>query len=367
MPLSNAVMAADGAAAVGALPWAGKFRPLVVETEMSHGGVFNWCPVQPRIPLRTRGFLNLKTNLDPKVHVPQVSLASRNSYMLRCACMRFNLHALVLALAGISLHSASADTLKINGSTTVNLPAAEAAEILRAEKKLDIQIDTQGGSAGGISMVGEGLVQIGMISKHVSDDDRAKFPKVAFKEIHVGEDAVALIVSKDVWEGGVKSITKQQAADIYEGRIKNWKDLGGPDKRIAFFNKEPGRGTWEVFVHWVYGSPKKAPQVSFPEVGGNEETRNKVASTKGALSQLSASWADGKTVFALSIKTDSGEDIPPANEFIASHKYPLSRPLFLLTNGEPTGDAKTFVEFLLSDRGQDLVKKHGYLKLSELK
>ncbi|WP_240914828.1 phosphate ABC transporter substrate-binding protein [Roseimicrobium sp. ORNL1] len=273
----------------------------------------------------------------------------------------------LLALAGLPLLTAHAETLKINGSTTVNLPAAEASEILRSEKKMDIQIDTQGGSAGGISMLGEGLVQIGMISKHVSDDDRAKFPKVTFKEIQVGEDAVALIVSKDVWDGGVKSITKQQAADIYEGKIKNWKDLGGPDKRIAFFNKEPGRGTWEVFVHWVYGSPKKAPQVSFPEVGGNEETRNKVASTKGALSQLSSSWADGKTVFALSIKTADGKEISPANENIANRTYPLSRPLFLLTNGEPTGDTKTFVDFMLTERGQDLVKKHGYMKLSDLK
>ncbi len=46
--------------------------------------------------------------------------------------------------------------------------------------------------------------------------------------------------------------------------------MGGPAQRIAFFNKEPGRGTWEVFVHWAYGNPKAAPQVSFPEVGGNE-------------------------------------------------------------------------------------------------
>src|SRR5215218_4307902 len=119
----------------------------------------------------------------------------------------------LLGLAYVSLH---AETLKINGSTTVNLPVAEAAEILRAEKKMDIQVDTQGGSSGGISMLGDGLVQIGMISKHVSEDDRAKYPNVKFNEIHVGEDAVALIVSKDVWEGGVKALTKQQIKDIYE-------------------------------------------------------------------------------------------------------------------------------------------------------
>ncbi len=276
--------------------------------------------------------------------------------------------ALALAFLTVTLMSSpvSAAPLKINGSTTVNLPVAEAAEILRAEQKMDIQVDTQGGSSGGISMLGEGLVQMGMASKHVSADDRAKFPKCDFVETHIGEDAVALIVSRDVWDGGVKSLTKEEIAGIYEGRIKNWKDVGGPSQRIAFFNKEPGRGTWEVFVHWLYGDPKKAPAVSFPEVGGNEETRNKVASTKGALSQLSSSWADGKKVFALSLKVE-GKDIEPTNENIATQAYPMSRPLFVLTNGKPAGEAKTMVDFLLGDRGQALVKKHGYLKLSELK
>lgn len=279
----------------------------------------------------------------------------------------FSIRALFAAVAFLTAAPTQAATLKINGSTTVNLPAAEAAEILRAEKKMQIQVDTQGGSSGGISMLGDGQVQIGMISKHISDADRAKFPKVKFKEIHVGEDAVAMIVSKDVWDGGVRSVTKVQLKDIYESRITNWKDLGGPNRRIAFFNKEPGRGTWEVFVHWVYGDPKKAPQVSFPEVGGNEETRNKVASTRGALSQLSSSWADGKKVFALGIKGDDGQVVEPTTENIATKKYPLSRPLFLLTNGDPEGDVKTFVDFVLSPRGQELVKKHGYLPLQDLK
>lgn len=262
---------------------------------------------------------------------------------------------------------ANAATLKINGSTTVNLPVAEAAEILRLEKKMDIQVDTQGGSSGGISMLGDALVQIGMSSKPLSGGDRAKYPKVDFKPIRIGEDAVALIVSKDVWDGGVRALTKQQMRDIYEGRSKNWKDVAGPDRRIVCFNKEPGRGTWEVFAHWLYSDVKKAPQVSFPEVGGNEETRNKVASTRGALSQLSASWADGQKVFALGLRFDDGSTVQPTSENIATGKYPMSRPLFLLTNGEPTGEAKVFLDFLLSERGQALVRKHGYLSLDQLK
>ena len=263
--------------------------------------------------------------------------------------------------------SSSSGTLKINGSTTVNLPVAEAAEVLRAERKMNIQVDTQGGSAGGISMLGDGLVQIGMTSKPLSDDDRKKYPNVKFNPVHVGEDAVALIVSKDVWDGGVRTLDKEQAKGIYEGKVTNWKELGGPDQRIAFFNKEPGRGTWEVFVHWVYGNPKSAPAVSFPEVGGNEETRNKVASTPGGLSQLSASWADGKTVYALALKDDAGNEVLPTPDNIATHKYPMSRPLFVLTNGEPAGEAKVFIDFLLGEQGQALVRKHGYLSLDQLK
>jgi phosphate transport system substrate-binding protein len=176
-----------------------------------------------------------------------------------------------------------------------------------------------------------------------------------------------MIVSRDVWEGGVRALIKEHIQQIYESKITNWKDVGGPDRHIVFFNKEPGRGTWEVFAHWVYGNPKNAPPVSFPEVGGNEETRNKVASTRGAISQLSSSWADGKKVFALGIKSDSGAVIEPTPENIAAHRYPMSRPLFLLTNGEPKGEAKTFVNFILSARGQELVRKHGYLSLDQLK
>lgn len=263
--------------------------------------------------------------------------------------------------------NANTEILKINGSTTVNLPAAEAAEVLRTDAGLNIQIDTQGGSSGGIAMLGEKRVHIGMSSKKIGQSDRDKFSECDYHETKIGEDAVALIVSKDVWDGGVRSISKEEMQGVYEGRLTNWKDLGGADKKIVFYNKEPGRGTWEVFVKWAYGSSKNAPQVNFPEVGGNEETRNKVSSTRGALSQLSASWADGKTIFALGLEDQDGSVIEPTKENIATHTYPMSRPLYLLTDGEPTGLAKKYIDFMLSESGQEIVKKHDYLNLSDLK
>ena len=259
------------------------------------------------------------------------------------------------------------NVLKINGSTTVNLPIAEAAEILRSEQGFKILVDTQGGSSGGISMLGEGLVQLGMSSKNLKQKDRDAFPNCDFHVTPIGKDAVALIVSKDVWDSGVKSISRAEMAGIYEGKITNWKELGGADQRIAFFNKEPGRGTWEVFAKWAYQDTKLAPQVSFPEVGGNEETRSKVSSTRGAISQLSASWADGQSIFALALETESGEAIEASHQNIINGSYPMSRPLLLLTNGAPEGHAKTFIDFLLSPAGQDLVRKHNYLPIASPK
>ena len=117
---------------------------------------------------------------------------------------------LTSVLFGLPAVSRAQEVLKVNGSTTVNLPLAEAAEILREERGMKIQVDTQGGSSGGISMLGDGLVQVGMTSKHLTGDDRAKYPKCSFKETQIGEDAVALVVSKDVWNGGVKSLSKDQ-------------------------------------------------------------------------------------------------------------------------------------------------------------
>lgn len=275
-----------------------------------------------------------------------------------------NLRLLAAALA-ITCNT-NAETIRVNGSTTVNPVVAEAAEILRKEKGLTIQVDTQGGSSGGITALGEGRVELAMSSRPLNDEDHKKYPNIDFTPHRIGEDAVAMIVSKDVWEGGIKSLTREQIQGIYERKTTNWKQLGGIDRRIAFFNKEPGRGTWEVFAKWLYGDAAKAPPVAHPEVGANEEARNKVAGSRGALSQLSASWVDGKTIFALGVKLEDGTSVRPDAKNIIDGSYPLSRPLYLFTNGQPTGDTKLLIDFLLSEEGQKLVTKHGYLTLAEL-
>ncbi len=267
-------------------------------------------------------------------------------------------------LAGGSLLAGEA--LEVVGSSTVNPVVVEAAETLRAERGLEIRVDPSGGSSGGIAALGDGRADVAMSSRPLAAKDREKFPQVQFQSVSIGMDALALVVSRDVWEGGVRSLSRQQMQGIYEGKIRRWSELGGPDRRIAFFNKEPGRGTWEVFAKWLYGSVEATPLVSFPEVGANEEARNKVASTRGGLTQLSASWADGERVFALAIRGDSKAGSPsglasPTAENVNAGLYPISRPLFLLTDGEPSEEARILIDYLLSESGRALVTKHGYL------
>lgn len=256
-------------------------------------------------------------------------------------------------------------TLRVSGSTTVNPVAADAAETLR-ERGLTITVDAQGGSAGGIAQLGDGQVEIAMSSKPVADDDRKRFPSVDFVSTIIGADAVGVIIRREVFEGGVHSLDRDQLRGIFEGTIVNWQAVGGPDLDIFVYDKEPGRGTREVLDRYLYGedgAPPPPPRSSnFAIVGGNEETRTKLLSTPGSVGPLSSSFVTGVgQLVAVAV-----DGIEPAAAHVADGTYPMARPLFLVTDGQPAGAAETFVDYVLSTPGQQLVRRHGYLTLAEL-
>lgn len=263
--------------------------------------------------------------------------------------------------------SATRGTLRVSGSTTVNPVAADAATALRT-KALTITVDTQGGSAGGIAQLGAGQIDIAMSSKPIADADKAMFPKVDFTSTQIGEDAVGIVVRKEVADGGLTSITKAQLRMLFEGKISNWKQLGGPDLKTFVYDKEPGRGTREVLDKFLYGKTGKAPapptdNPRYAVVGGNEETRTKLESTPGSVAPLSTGFVLGHPqLVALTV-----DGVVPTNAHIADKTYPLARPLFLVTNGPATGAAKAFIDYVLSPPGQALVTKHDYLTLAQLK
>ena len=255
-------------------------------------------------------------------------------------------------------------TLRVGGSTTVNPVAADAAEVLR-KQGLTITVDAQGGSAGGISQLAHGQVEIAMSSKPIGDEDRAAFPSADFVTTQIGSDAVGIIVRRELYDAGVRNLTRDQLKAVFEGRIRNWRELGGPDVEVFVYDKEPGRGTREVIDTYLYGSAKAPPPPqtnNFAIVGGNEEGRAKVLSTTGAVTPLSTSFIAGYPKLA-AVAVDGVEPTPA---HIVDQSYAMFRPLYLVTNGPPAGAAKTFVDYVVGDEGQKLVAKHGYLTLAEL-
>ena len=276
---------------------------------------------------------------------------------------------LVLAAAcgsgsGSGGSGAGGGTLRVNGSTTVNPVAADAAEVLRRQG-LKITVDASGGSAGGISDLAAGRAEIAMSSKPIAAEDRAAAPGVDFQSTQIGADAVGIIVSRTIYDGGVKNLTKTQVRSLFEGRVKSWKELGGPDVEVFVYDKEPGRGTREVIDKYLYGDDKAPPPPqsnNFAVVGGNEEGRAKILSTPGGVTPLSTSFITGyPKLAAVSI-----DGVEPTPAHIVDQSYAMSRPLFLVTNGPPAGAAKTFVDYVVGDAGQELVHKAGYLNLADL-
>jgi len=259
----------------------------------------------------------------------------------------------------------SQDVLRLAGSSTVNLAISEAVQTLRAERGLQIQVSTTGGSTAGIDALGGGSADIAMVSHALTGEERAAFPDVIFTEFQIGAQVVALGVSRDVWESGVHLLDRDQARKIYEKKIRNWHELGGPDHKIAFFNFEENHGEWEMFAEWLYGDSSKAALGAFPTVANDEDARNTLEFTPGSITQISPVFIDGKNSFALEIRDDSGVRSSPKPADVTAKKYPMAHPLILVVNDKPTQNVKVLIDFMLSARGQAMLKKRGFFGAAE--
>lgn len=274
---------------------------------------------------------------------------------------------LFLILCVAAPHAEAQQVVHACGAVSVALPLSDAGSILRSEQNIEILLRAGGGTNFGLDALGDRSAQIALCSREVTPVDRADYPDIQFTEIPIGVQLVALAVSRDVWQGGVHSLSATQARAIYEGKIKNWKEVGGPDFKITIFMSEPGRGQWEMFVQWLYGEIKKAPVWHGLTVKDFQETRNMLEFTMGSFSLIPARFVDNRNVFAVAIRDDAANLSQPTVEEVLKEKYPLSRPLLLVTDNKPTGTVKVIIDFMVSERGQALVKQYGYVTLAELK
>ena len=257
-------------------------------------------------------------------------------------------------LLGISAGSAMAAQLVVNGSTTV-LPIAQAAAeaFMESHPKANISI-SGGGSGNGIKGIIDGTSSIAGSSRFIKQSEiEAAVNKGTYPvPFAVAVDAILPVVHPS---NPVKDLTIEQLRDIYTGKIKNWTELGGPDKRIAAVTRDTSSGTFEVWEEKVMNKEKIVPQTQV--VASSGAMVQSVAGNPGAIGFIGIGYLD-KSTSALKVNGIEG-----TAKNALSGSYPVSRYLYMFTKGWPTGETMEFINFILSDAGQKIVAASGFVPI----
>ncbi|MCK4433332.1 MAG: phosphate ABC transporter substrate-binding protein, partial [Methanomicrobia archaeon] len=240
-----------------------------------------------------------------------------------------------------------AKTISIAGSTTVQPISDGLAEAFM--EKYDINVTIQGGGSGtGIKMVGEGTVDIGASSREVKEDEKEKYN---IKIYPIAIDGLAIIVHPS---NKIENLSIEQLKRIFVGEIENWKELGGEDKEIVLVVRAEGSGTRDFFEKKVMGDvPLSRKALQKPSNGAVKAT---IASNENAIGYIGAGYIDDY------VKAVRIEGVYPDPENIRSGEYELSRKLYYITKKE-SENVKKFMNFVLSDEGQDIVETLGFIRI----
>ena len=265
------------------------------------------------------------------------------------------LAALVLLLAfGFSGPST---TITVKGSDTMVILAQRWAEIYMAKHPgVTIQV-TGGGSGVGISALIGGTTDLCNSSRQMKSSERDKL-KARFNslgvEIKTAKDGLSVYLSES---SPVKELTLDQIKKIYTGQTTNWKDVGGPDKKIIVYGRENSSGTYVYFKDFVLqGADYTSSMQSLP---GTAAVVNAVSKDKYAIGYGGAAYAKG--VKYAKIKRDANSPAyEPTEENVKSGNYPITRYLYIYTRSKPTGAIKDYIDWILSSEGQAVVTKVGY-------
>lgn len=257
-------------------------------------------------------------------------------------------------LLGMFAGSALAGQIQVNGSTTV-LPIAQAAAeaFMEGHPKTSISV-SGGGSGNGIKAIIDGTTNIATSSRFIKQSEvedavkKGSYP-VPFA---VAVDAIIPVVHPS---NPVKNLTTEQLRDIYMGKITNWKDLGGADRKIAAVTRDTSSGTFEVWEEKVMNKEKIAPQAQV--VASNGAMVQSVAGNPGAVGYIGIGYLD-KSTKALTVNGIEGTAKTALNG-----TFPVSRHLFMFTPGWPKGETLEFMNFILSDAGQKIVAESGFVPL----
>lgn len=253
---------------------------------------------------------------------------------------------LPILLAGCGdADQAAAGKLMLTGSSTVAPLALEIAKRYEAGHpgtRIDVQA---GGSSRGIADARSGVADIGMVSRALKPDETDLVAHA------IARDGIAIIVHAS---NPVSELSADRIRAIYRGQITTWQAVGGPERPISVVNKAEGRGTLKVFLrHFDLANEQIHASVV---IGDNEQGIKTVAGNPGAIGYVSVGAAEYAATHDVAIRLLPLDGIPASTETVKDGRFPLSRPLNLVTRGPAQGLAEDFVAYARSAAVHDLVR-----------
>ena len=273
--------------------------------------------------------------------------------MKKILCLVFTLIIAATALVGCGKEETA--SVSTDGSTSMEKVIGALGEAF--EQKNDGVSFTYNptGSGTGITAVSEDRCDIGLSSRHLKDEEKAK----GLKETVLALDGIAVIVNK---ENSVNDLDVETIAKIYKGEITNWKEVGGQDLEITVINRASGSGTRAVFEKAVLNGTKVPDSFKPQEQDSSGTAAKMVKDTPGAISYLAFSYYDS------SIKALSVDGVKPETSTVETNDWKIWAYEHMYTAKEADEATQAFIDFMMSDEVQgSLVSENGYISVSGMK
>ena len=194
--------------------------------------------------------------------------------------------------------------------------------------------------------------------------EQAKKKGLDPKEIHVANDGITLVVNPS---NSISKLTLQQLSAIFTGKIKNWKELGGKDLKIVALSRERNSGTHVFFLEHVVKNGDSKSQNEFDSsvlmMPSSQAIIEEVKANPSAIGYVGLGYLTAQEKALAIAKDSTSAYVVPSVASVTSKQYPISRSLLFYTNGEPTKEVKSFVDFVLSDEGQKIVLKMDFVPI----
>ncbi|MBN1969385.1 MAG: phosphate ABC transporter substrate-binding protein [Candidatus Delongbacteria bacterium] len=256
---------------------------------------------------------------------------------------------LICAISLSAVEKGLSGELKIAGGTA-HIEVYQTIAKMMMDENPDLKITISGGGSGvGIKQVGEGLVDIGNSGRDLKESEITQYGLVPHK---IAIDGIAVIVNP---ASKITNLTMQQIQDIFLGRVKNWKEIGGDDQPINIYTRDANSGTRQTFEELALAKNKVIDEANFVNSNGNMKVN--VGQDEYSIGYVSVGNLDDK------VKAVSIDGIEPNIENVMSGAYKVQRFLYSVTKGEPTGLAKSILDEVLSAEGQKIVENKGFIRV----